>query len=206
MNMNLEIQSNDRVFICGQTGTGKTFLAKHLFDQCLRGVIYSIDWEILPGETYEHVHSIKKIDWMKSQKYVLEPHRDTAAAMDDFCEWVFYENTNMTTYIEEIGDFLETDANLEHFATLLRRGRKHGLGMIMTTQRPQGFRTKLPITQSQHVIVFRMFEEQDVRFVLKCAGLGKDEEEMVRNLKEYEFFYYNVREGRAEIMPAVKVE
>lgn len=201
----LAIQSNDRVFIAGQTGTGKTYFAKHLFDSCPRGIIYDIGWELFPGEIYPKVNRFEKIDFMKAQRWVVQPEDPSPAKFNDFCEWAFYDNSNMTFYVEEIGDILESDANLEHFATLLRRGRKLGLGCIMTTQRPQGFRTKLPITQSQHVVIFRMFEENDVKFILKSAGLGSKEEEMVRNLEGYEFFYYDVRRGKAEVMPPVQV-
>ena len=202
--MELNIKSNDRIFLAGMTGSGKTVLAKQMMDSCPRGIIYDIAWEsALMSDGYEIVHDYKKIDFIKSQKWIVQPNNDKPAAFNKFCEWCFYECENLMLYVEEISDLVGKQSSPEFFGTILRRGRKQGIGCMMVTQMPVQVH-KLCISQAQHVIVFKMFEARHIDYICECAGLGTKQGDMIRNLQDYEFFYYNLKE--AQVMNPIEVE
>jgi len=192
--MDFNINTNDRVFIAGMTGSGKTAFAKTLVDSCPRVVVYDIGWESMPGNPeYEVVHNFKKIDWMKSQKWIVRPHSDKSAAFDKFCEWVYFENENLTLYVEEISDLVGRQSSPENFGIILRRGRKNGIGTVMVTQMPVQVH-KLTISQAQHLVIFRMFEARHIDYICECSGLSTKQGDMIRDLQDYQFFYYNLKE------------
>ena len=193
--MELSINSNDRVFISGQTGSGKSVLAKKIFDSCPRGIIYDIGWESALGEDCEVVHDFKKINWMKSQKWAVRPHSDKPSAFNKFCEWCYYENEDFTLYVEEISDLVGKQSSPEFFGTILRRGRKTGIGVIMVTQMPVQVH-KLCMSQAQHLIVFRMVEARHIDYICECTGLSTKQGDMIRDLQDYNFFYYDLKEAR----------
>lgn len=201
--MEMSIDSNSRVFIAGMTGSGKTVLAKRIFDSCPRGVVYDIGWESVLGDDCEVVHDHKKINWMKSQKWVVRPQSDKSSTFNKFCEWFYYENEDCMLYVEEISDLVGKQSSPEFFGTILRRGRKTGLGTIMVTQMPVQVH-KLCISQAQHLIVFRMFEARHIDYICECSGLSTKQGDMIRDLEDYQFFYYDLKEAR--IMDPIEIE
>ena len=197
------IKSNDRVFICGQTGGGKTELAKRIFEQIERGIVYDIGWETKLEGLGRVVHDYKEIEMSKSNKWVLQPENENEEYFDGFCKWVFFNLDNLMLYVEEVSDLATVHNITPHFRKILRRGRKIGIGCIMVSQQTADV-NKLCISQAQHVISFYQFEKNHVEYLLKCCGLGTQYRDTILNLRDYEFFYYNQKE--VKVMPKIEVE
>ena len=191
----LKINSNHRVFICGMTGTGKTELAKQIFENCERGIIYDIEWaENLEG-LGEVIHSAQEIDFSKHQKFVLQPLTDDVEEFDAFCELLFYEHSNMMLYVDEVSDLASRHFISKHFSLIIRRGRKAGIGTLMATQRTADV-NKVCISQAEHVMAFYVHDPAQIAYLGECTGSPKRFVTGMDELKkeEYSFLYYDKRE------------
>ena len=191
----LKIKSNQRVFICGMTGTGKTELAKQIFASCERGICYDIEWAENLEELGEVIHSVGEIDFSKKQKYVLQPLTDSVEEFDEFCKKIFYEHSNMVLYVDEVSDLASVHLIPEHFSLLIRRGRKSGIGTLMATQRTADVH-KICISQADHVITLYTHDPSQIEYLGRCTGSAKRFVEGMDELKqeEYSFLYYDKKE------------
>ena len=185
----IDVKTTDKIFICGQTGSGKTELAKYVFQRMPRGIVYDIQWESKLEGLGIVVHSIEEIP-PNFQKIVFQPEDDSPEYFDKFCEHVFKNHQNFVLYVEEVADLASLHDCPPGFSKMLRRGRKFGIGVMMTTQQTSNT-NKLCISQSQHIICFYIFEKNHLEYVAACAGISKSEADQIRRLRPYHFWYYN---------------
>lgn len=193
----LKIKSNHRTFICGMTGTGKTELAKKIFESCERGIIYDIEWAENLEELGEVIHSVGEIDFSKHQKYVLQPISDSDELFDEFCKEIFYEHSNLMLYVDEVSDLASVHSIPEHFSLIIRRGRKSGIGTLMATQRTADVH-KICISQAEHVITFYTHDPSQIEYLGRCTGSSKRFMTGMGELQkeEFSFLYYDKKEVR----------
>lgn len=187
--MDIEFKRNQRMFICGKTGSGKTELAKRTFGECPNGIVYDIQHENKLEELGTIIHEKEKLDYTQA-KIVYQPEDDSKSFFDSFCEELFYSQTNIVLYVEEVEDLAPNNAITPNFRKYIRRGRKLGLGCIMVSQLPSKV-DKLCISQADHVIVFRMFEPNHIEYIAECAGLSRRQVKPIYHMEDYQFFYYS---------------
>jgi DNA helicase HerA-like ATPase len=201
--LRLRINPSEHVFICGQTGSGKSYLA-NLF---LRGV--RADKLILDIKgRFEHEGAVvtDRVGELERllRKYHSVNYRPALPYDWDDIDEAFrtaYDRGNTTFYNDERGgwprpwgiDLLPSEANC------IMRGRQRNVGLWTGTQRP----SRLPIalkSEADHFFVFRLQHGEDRKSIAEYAG---DEIRHVMLPKRY--FWYAGPNSEAAMYPPIRV-
>ena len=191
----IQIKSNDRVFVCGSTGSGKTVYVKSVLLAQYSRVIFhdfKLENQDLMSRGFVLAHTPDEMMALmvgNSYKVLYQPLMyDEEGNLADFnrvCE-ICYKNGNCTLVVDESNYFADS-SNIElYHRELLTRGRSRGVGVVNLSQRPVGVHN-LCISEAQHLIVFNLNLDNDVK-KLK-AVLPRDMHEALYNLKDFEFIY-----------------
>jgi len=206
----VRIEPNDRVFIAGKTGSGKTVLAKELLTPYPYVVVLDnkgrFNW---PGAGL-----VTKLDLLPkaAQKYnhiVFRPNplleADAAAfkeEMDAFFWWVYYRQ-NCILYIDEASqpgviDSFHIPAGLN---VIYKRGRELNIGCWASSQEPVNVHNTL-MSQADHFFAFitQMQSHRD-----KMAGYMGDPVKYTIP-RNYKFFYFHpATMDEAEMMEPLQI-
>lgn len=190
------IKSSDRVFIAGKTGSGKTFLARHLTKRLPRLVVLDgkgslSDWNLDP--------------WGSEARRVLlagDPIKVRVTAplkgdIKDFWEKVLgfcYYAGDLTIYIDEVYAITPPNASPgPHLNACFTRGREFGVGVWASSQRPVWI-PLIAMSEAEHYFCFRLNLSDDRKRM--AAFMGTD----VNNpINDPHGFYYSRAEWNEPI-------
>lgn len=183
----INIKTDEHLFICGKTGSGKSNLAKLLWRgvQPGRGIILDVKHEL---SAYGYVvHSLQDIDKvLKSGRNVVFQGSNTPETYAAICAYV-YNRGNTVLWIDE-GAQVVPEGRISPEATqLFTAGRSRGATAWTLTQRP-AIVSKTAISQSSHYFVFNLILSHDKKAI--CADIPLQIEDFLK-LRKYEYFYYN---------------
>lgn len=187
------IKSNERVLIVGRTGTGKTYLAKHLVREYKNVVALdtkgtlSIPNFVLVREP-RNLHRIAK----NSNVVFRTPWRWSNEEFDNFFLWCI-ERGETIVYIDELyrvaSEHTRPNSPLGAIAT---QGRELGVALWAATQRPSRIPTFL-MSEAEHNFVFKLRLPIDRK---RLEDLMEQEEPDWSELpSDRAFYYYSIRRG-----------
>ena len=185
----MQIRTDDRVFICGKTGCGKTTFVKH---SLLTGYPRIIFWDI-KKQNSDWPHSIVCIDpaqlglaIQQAHRYILYQPRDISG--DDFnqvCR-IVYDTGNIALYVDEVA-YVTTGSYIEQWhKMLLIMGRSRGIGVITGTQRPRHV-SNFCISESEHFFIGKLNLEDDIKKI--SVVLAKEYHGMPLRMEKYHWIY-----------------
>ncbi len=184
------IKSNERVFICGKTRTGKTYFAKSLIKNFKKYIIYDPDHEYSElGFVVKNFKDFKQA-LIKNSKVIYQPKSYGQEEFIEVCRFIFTRLKNVMFVADEIADLAPNNSIPQEYALIIRRGGKRGIGSIAITQRIAECH-KTPIAQAEHIISFYQFLDNDVKRLKDHIG---EEAEKTRELKPKYFLYFNGNE------------
>jgi hypothetical protein len=159
----MSILSNDRVFITGRTGSGKTVLAKYLLSNVSRLVVLDGkgtlgNWGLSEWDK----NSIKKLrtGLEVRTRVTIEPSRDKSEIWEEVLREV-WEAQNCTVYIDEV--YLVVDPGKRpsnYLVAIWTAGRELGIGGFAASQRPSLIPMFI-ISEADHYFNFRLSLEND---------------------------------------------
>ncbi len=156
------IQSNDRVFVCGKTGSGKTVLAKYLTAKLSRLIVLdpkgSLDnWDCLePNE-----RNIKKFLNGEPLRLRFVPPLTDAADYWQLPVELAFNAGDCVIYVDELYGVVPPGQRAgEMFSALWTRGREFGIGAWGASQRPSWV-PLVCISEADHHFVFRLTLDED---------------------------------------------
>jgi energy-coupling factor transporter ATP-binding protein EcfA2 len=182
------IKSSDRVFIAGKTGSGKTFLARHLTRKLPRLVVLDgkgslSDWNLIP--------------WDGNTRRALiagEPVRSRVTAplkgdVKEFWETVLglcYFAGDLTIYIDEVYAITPPNTNPgPNLWACYTRGREFGVGVWSSTQRPVWI-PLISMSEAEHYFCFRLNLGEDRKRLSAFMG-----EPVLTPIPDEHGFYYS---------------
>lgn len=176
--MEIVIPPNARVFLGGMTGSGKTFMAKHLLKDSKRLVVMNVkdDPDLIKdmGLQPETVRNWRKL----AQGYAMKisvAHEIGDPNLYDYYADAFrkaFNCANVRVYIDELYDVIKNSQTAPtYLRALYTRGRqaiedKEGdivsgnMGAFACSQRPASI-PLFTLTESSHFFIFRMTNKDD---------------------------------------------
>lgn len=171
----MNLKSSDRIMIMGQTGSGKSHLLKKIIqEQSLPVVVYD--------DEDEHAD-------LNVERYVPKYLSDEAriAEFDNYCRRIF-NRRNLVFVVENVDQYSPSLKPVPtFFRAIIKKGRKKGIGVIMTTQRIADV-NKFPCSQCTHWYIFNTISETDLVYLRRFVG--KDAYKAPK-LPDYYFLYWN---------------
>lgn len=206
----IQIKSNDRVFVCGSTGSGKTVFGKSVLIPQYQRVVFH-DFKLENADLLNSGFALANTpDQMMTlmvgneYKVLYQPLiMSEEGNLEDFnrvCE-IIYKNGNCTLFVDECNYFADAHSIQMYHKELLTRGRSRGAGVVNLSQRPVGVHN-LCISEAQHLIVFNLNLDNDI-MKLK-AVLPRDMHKALYELKDFEFIYSGTNRIR-RVCPPVRM-
>ena len=196
---------DNRVLILGQTGSGKSYLARKLLN---------VKYGRLPILVYQSKPKVGVLDRLKADRakrvpdairrlvsgaplVILKPdpiealERETTEAL---CEAVLYLEGDLLLYIDEIAAFTSfRPLPAPNFAALLTQGRELGKGVMMAAQEP-AYLPRVVYAESQ--VIFRMYVHGEVNLKAIRDKLPRALAETPLPVGEHSFVLWDNRERR----------
>ena len=178
----MQIQTNERIFICGMTGSGKTEFAKRLLPFYPRVVFH--DREFGNSDLIQHYHFTPVHDpetllmyIQKGKKRILyQPAQGgEKEGVEDFnrvCEIVF-KSRNIALMVDEVSSVVSGQNAPFWFGEIQRLGRKYNVGCISLIQRPMRIDQNL-LSECEHMFIFKLKMPQDREKIEKVCGKYMD--------------------------------
>jgi len=184
--LNFLANPDERTFICGMTGSGKTFLAEKLLAWRKYVVVYDlkgmIDW---PG--YVTITSFESLKECEHPKIIFKPPLyfvKDKEAVEEFFQWVYLRG-NCTLYVDEVMSACFKGQISYWLLVILTRGRELGVSFIGSTQRPKQIPMNV-ITEAENRFIFLLSNYPDAKRIEENYGI--DAEEILNLPKRYFFF------------------
>ena len=173
----IRIRSDERVFLCGKTGSGKTFAARHICLPLRRLIVLDPKGRIDPEAGEE---GWRLLPWDREARMLLrngEPIRALVRApigpgAEDEWDRAYREVLNAgnaTIYIDEVYGVIEGGKPSPYLVALWTRGRELGIGAIGASQRPSWIPMVL-MSEAEHYFAFRLSLLDDRRRMAEMMG------------------------------------
>lgn len=191
-----KVATNERLFIAGKTGSGKTYLMKWLTRSVKRFVVLDgkgslYDWGLDDWET-DKQERLEFFNGGNGRFRVPPPHRIDAQAYYSNLMGLLYEIGNLTIYIDELYAIVDPGSKpTPEFNAIYTRGREFGLGVWSSTQRPV-FVPLVAISESEAFICFRLNLIEDRK---RMAGYMSPA--VINQVRDPHGFYYMRAEDEA---------
>jgi len=191
------IQPKERGAIIGQTGCGKTVLAKSMLKNWT-GKLCIIDPKrmIVDGNKKAEMNtlkvesvtgSLKAIKLFNPKRFVFQPSEDNLTNIEMYNELFkyLYDKKNFLVYIDDMLGIMERNKYPHYLQVCYQMGRQRGMTMLTTVQRP----TWLPLfllSEADRFYCFNLLMPEDIK---RVASLVPGYNPV--NLPRYAFYYYN---------------
>lgn len=192
--LDLSVKANDRTFIAGKTGSGKTFFARYLLQSAKRLVVLDPKGMLSREEDPDW----RLTDWSAAGEKALRGGKPCRLRVPypqngDWAPFVkaVFEARNVTLYIDEMYGVVSPGKNpevLDWLTACWTRGRQLGIGVITATQRPVWV-PLFSMSESDWFFVFRLTLDEDRKRLASFMGPSA----MYPIPDEFGFLSYNVR-------------
>lgn len=187
----IQIYSDERVFVTGQTGTGKSYLTSLFLSKARR--LIAID---TIGDLEDQFPRME--EWSRNRVAKLKAGKDlrliiTRPALDeqDIPDWFegiakqILEIGDITLYIDEAYNVIPNRMLRKYALMLFTQGRHYGVGTWISAQRPVKIQAEAA-TEAQHYFIFRLNNPDDQRRIYKTIGWYEYPKD------EHGFYYWHV--------------
>ena len=195
--MNLCLRPDERGAIIGRTGTGKSFLARHLLPT--RGALAIIDpkrgFDVPKVPVFENA---KEIIRRKPPRFIYRPnaeHMTDIAAYDAVYKYC-YERGEITVYTDDVVGIMERQRFPHYLQVCYQMGRAKNVAMLSAFQRPSwlpGFM----MSEANRLYVFPLSYPADKKKVSEMVpGYAPDSIRPTSDIKDrlHSFWFYSDRE------------
>jgi len=197
----ITIQSNQRLFVTGMTGSGKSYWIKKFLGQIDRFVFYDPKFE--HGDINATVvFSPSELLAVLDRGVGRVVYRPMVIDDEDFnciCK-VIYNQGNLVFVIDELFYHVTSSKITDWHSILLRVGRKRGVGVWNCTQRPRSCLHNTILSETNHIVCFKLMLETDRR---KLAESFDPLFMTANSLEPYYWIYNNSLADAAVMMPPV---
>jgi energy-coupling factor transporter ATP-binding protein EcfA2 len=184
----ISLKSNERVLLCGKTGSGKTYLARYITRPLKRLVV--LDGKGTLGEWGLEAWNSKTMrDLRRGDNVRLRALPPIGTNFLEYWEEVIsacFQAGNVTIYIDELYAVCPPNKNpSDALWSAYTRGRELGVGVWSATQRPVWI-PLFALSEAEHFFVFRLQLMDDKSRL--AAFMGNS---VLQSIKDPHGFYYS---------------
>lgn len=196
------IARNERVFVAGKTGSGKSQIAGRYLAAPLYPNVIVLDtkgdsvegpqkmWPALARVQKIPVFTkLKQLGDFRAGKCIYRPSRQekTAFYFAKFFDWILARG-NTVVWVDEVYSVVHKGGEgVDAYEECLTQGRSRGVGVWTCTQRPMHL-PNFAISEAEHYFIFRLKMPQDRQ---KVAGaMEMDERDFANPTGQHGFRYY----------------
>lgn len=202
----IEIASSDRVAIVGATGSGKTFLSRHLLWRVKRLVVCDPkgtlrgQWAL---EEWSETTRAKLLEGEPVRVRIASPIIRGSKESPDWEPylWDVYDAGNVLLYVDEVYGVVPIGRKSQALNAIYTRGRELGIGAFACSQRPSWIPLEL-LSESSWFFMFRLLLQEDRDRM--AAMMGPQVKEPFR--EPYGFWTYNVAWEEPVFTPQLEVK
>lgn len=206
------VRANDRVSFVGKTGSGKTYLAKHVCSPLSRLIVFDSKGTLGGGSGWNLTDDrgiLRELKRGGPGRLRIQTPTDR-----DWRPWInlLWELTPITLYIDELMAVVPRYHTLVELDDLYTRGRELGIGVFGSMQRPVWV-PPFVLSESTWIFLFRVTRE-DRKVV---AAWGDDDNTLMTPIPDDHGFYtykqgwrkpiytprFVARSDRVEVVPSV---
>lgn len=201
----ISIGSDERCYITGMTGSGKSFLSRHILRTLTRlvaldpkGSLGKWRLEAWNNDTRRALADGKDV----RVRVPLNPARD----VDQWDEtlWAAYNAGNCTVYVDELYLIIsESGRGSSILRAIWTQGRERGIGAFAISQRPSWI-PKYVISEAEHKFMFHLEIEDDRKYMAQF--MGKQVIEPIPVEDHHGFWYKHIRSRQPIYVERLPVE
>jgi len=191
--MAIDINTSQRVFVCGKTRSGKSVFAKSLLYMYPRILVHdrkhehTIDLTMHQHFSVVHdTHTLVMAIQKGVKKILYQPADPAVEDFDEVCKIVF-QTGNMAIMVDEAASYVSSSQIPFWFGEILRLGGLRGVGCIMLSQRPRAIHNTL-ISECEYIFCFRLQLKTDRDKLREVIG---EEVEILRDIPYYHYLAYD---------------
>jgi len=195
----IDIRNNNRLFITGKNGSGKSVWICHQLPKISRYIFYD------PKHEHDNINAVMvntiedlRLAVKQHPKISFRPFLINDEMFDELCK-IIWEIGNTLFIIDETAFHVDSFKIMPYHSILQRLGRKKGIGVWNCTQRPRQAHNTL-LSETDHVIAFKLMLDTDRK---KLADNFSPLFEQANTIQDYNYIYYNTREDSARICAPV---
>lgn len=172
----LHLALDQRAFVCGKTGSGKSYMARRWIRGWRSGIAVDHKWNgipaaELPGWEVAEGFAAAIAAWPAHPRLIVRPHPgdlDRGAGYDELATRILRAGWT-GWYDDEVANVAPVGRILVGLERLFGEGRARNCPVLVATQRPIGVHNKL-LSESDHLVIFRLQLAGDREKLAAIAG------------------------------------
>ena len=195
------IQASDRLLLTGRTGTGKSYLARRIFEGSPTPRLL-IDPK--NGETTAYAVTFSDPSRIPDEPVTRFVPRDpTDLDAYDRLYGRIFDGGPRTVWLDEARYAAPATGIPQNVGRVVTQGRSRGIGHIACTQRPVWFAPEL-LSESEHVLSFATHNPKDIATLAGVMSLAPAAlAGLISELAKHGFSWFDVRENTITLCPPV---
>jgi len=183
----INIRANQVATITGIRGSGKSYLLDKLINVTPSYVVYDVMHEhenknaVIVNNLKDLHHSFYK----QHKRIIYHPQHIDVVEFDWLC-LALYSTGNRMFFVEEANRVMPNGQITKGASQLIDLGRHRNVGMIVVTRRI-ALLDKLPVSQSEHILIFKTVLPNDIQYLKEFIGPDADK---ASALDGYKFLYH----------------
>lgn len=191
----IQIKSNERVFIIGKTGSGKSYWIKAQLPKLKRFIFYDVKHQHndIDAVLVRNIADLRTA--LKQHNHIVyRPLYPDDDEFNELCKLVYFIG-NIILILDEIAYHVTSWKIQKWHSAIMTAGRTRNIGVWNCTQRPREVTHNTIISESEHIIAFKLKLKTDRQ---KIAESYDEIFYKASDLKPYHYIYYYTNNDNAE--------